>query len=163
MDVLITPDRFEQPGLTYLPLFDYELCLVMADGHPLATRAHVEPADLAGEALITFPVSVERLDIFSDFLRPAGMAPRQHKTVASVEIMLQLTALGRGVCPLPGWLARRFARNQPLATARLGKKGLHKTLFACVRSSDEAVPYLAHFVTLGRQLADRDALQSPQE
>lgn len=155
IDVLVTPDRFEQPGLRYIPLFNYELCLVVAADHPLAQREWVEARELANELLITFPVAVERLDIFSDFLRPAGVAPRQHKTIASVEIMLQLTALGRGVCPLPGWLARRFAQNHPLATLSLGRKGLHKTLFACVRSQDESTPYLARFVELGQRLADR--------
>lgn len=154
IDVLVTPDRFEQPGLRYIPLFDYELSLVVASDHRLAGRRRVEPADLAEEVLITFPVSVERLDIFSDFLHPGGVAPRQHKTIASVEIMLQLTTLGRGVCPLPGWLARRFAQSHSLATLSLGE-GLHKTLFACVRQEEETTPYLARFIELGQQLADR--------
>lgn len=155
IDVLVTPDRFEQSGLHYIPLFDYELTLVVADDHPLARRRRIQPQDLAQEVLLTFPVSVERLDIFSDFLHPAGVAPRQHKTIASVDIMLQLTALGRGVCPLPGWLARRFAQSHALSPLSLGGNGLQKTLFACVRRDEERTPYLARFIELGQQLADR--------
>lgn len=155
IDVLVTPDRVEQPGLHYIPLFDYELCLVVAADHPLAQHTWINAQQLTDDVLITFPVAVERLDIFSDFLVPANVLPRQHKTIASVEIMLQLTALGRGVCPLPGWLARRFALNHPLATLSLGATGLHKTLFACVRSQDESAPYLTRFIELGQRLADQ--------
>jgi len=155
VDVLVTPDRLEQPGLSYVPLFDYELCLVVSEYHPLAGRERVEPSDLMDEVLMTFPVATERLDIFTGFLNPAGVAPRQHKTIASVEIMLQLTALGRGVCPLPGWLAARFAHHHPIRSLRLGRTGVHKTLFACVRSADHATPYLKRFITLGQALADQ--------
>jgi LysR family transcriptional regulator for metE and metH len=54
----------------------------------------VAPEQLNEETLITYPVPVERLDIYNMFLLPASMAPRQHKTIETTDIMLQMVASG---------------------------------------------------------------------
>ncbi|HRF79549.1 MAG TPA: LysR substrate-binding domain-containing protein, partial [Flavobacteriales bacterium] len=63
-----------------------------------------EPKHLAGETLITYPVSIDRLDVFSRFLTPAGVLPKRHKLIETTDIMLQMVACGRGVAALPRWL-----------------------------------------------------------
>ncbi len=57
IDLLVTPDPETAPGLTFIPVFDYEQVLVVARDHPLAGRQFVEPQQLADEVLITYPVS----------------------------------------------------------------------------------------------------------
>src|SRR5690606_27343147 len=62
IDLIVTPDPLLTPGVSYLPVFDYEQVLVVGRGHALATRRHVLPADLVPETLITYPVEPARLD-----------------------------------------------------------------------------------------------------
>ena len=71
IDILVTPDPIDRQGLEYRPVFDYELVLAVAEAHPLAQKQWIEPEDLAAETLITYPVSRERLDIYTRFLVPA--------------------------------------------------------------------------------------------
>lgn len=106
IDVLVTPDPVERPGLEYRPVFDYELVLAVADTHPLAAKDSVEPEDLASETLITYPVSRERLDIYTQFLVPAHALPRRHRTVETTDLMLRMVASGRAVSATPDWLLR---------------------------------------------------------
>lgn len=106
IDILVTPDPLERPEIEYRPVFDYELVLAVAEGHPLAQKHRIEPEELAGEVLITYPVPRERLDIYTRFLAPAHAQPRQHRTVETTDLMLRLVASGRAVSATPDWLLR---------------------------------------------------------
>lgn len=149
VDMLVTPDPPDETGLISAPMFDYEQVLLVKNDHPLADYAQVEPADLREVQLLTFPVSQARLDIFSQFLTPAAIRP-SHKTLQSIEIMVQMVSLGRGVTVLPDWLARSYMQNLPLKALRLGAKGIHKTLHAVVREPDANILYIQKFIDLGR-------------
>lgn len=155
IDLLVTPDKVKQQGVVYAPLFDYELVLLVAKQHTLASKTYIEAQDLASELLLTFPVPHERLDIYTQFLMPAGISPR-HKAMASLDIMIQMAALNRGVTILPDWLARHYVNSLSVSTLRLGKKGVMKTLFAAMREGEESVPYMQQFVELGQQKAVPD-------
>lgn len=148
IDLLVTPDPLYRKGLIFEPVFDYELRLVVPRGHPLAAKESVHPRDLEPETLITYPVETERLDIFSQFLLPAGCRPARHKTIETTEIMLQMVAAGRGVSALPGWLVDEYRGRIPVDTLRLGEAGVHKQIWLGLRESDRNVDYLKAFVTL---------------
>lgn len=150
IDLLVTPDKVKQQGLVYTPLFDYELVLMVSEQHPLANKKSIEAEDIASELLLTFPVAQERLDIYTQFLMPAGVSPR-HKLMASLHIMIQMAALGRGVTVLPDWLARQYVSQLAVTTVRLGKSGVMKTLFAAMREGEQSTPYMQQFVELGQQ------------
>lgn len=148
IDLLVTPDPLYRKGLSFEPVFDYELRLVVPPGHRLAGKQWAEPQDLAPETLITYPVETERLDIFSQFLLPAGCRPARHKTIETTDIMLQMVAAGRGVSALPGWLVEEYRERIPLDTVRLGEGGVHKQIWLGLREPDRNVDYLKAFVQL---------------
>ncbi|MGB1950371.1 MAG: LysR family transcriptional regulator [Marinobacter sp.] len=150
IDVLVTPDPLHRPGLVFEPVFDYEQVLVVASGHDLASKAWAEPADLADETLITYPVEVERLDIYTHFLLPAHASPGRHKTIETTDIMLQMVAAGRGVAALPRWLVEEYGERMPIAAVRLGKAGIAKQIFLGLRERDRGVDYLNSFMNLAR-------------
>ena len=68
IDMLVTPDPLRRKGLRFEPVFDYEQVLVVGTDHPFARRTYVVPRELERETLITYPVELERLDIYSQFL-----------------------------------------------------------------------------------------------
>src|SRR5688572_23842189 len=150
IDLLVTPDPEARPGLRFVPVFDYEQVLVVARGHALARAKHVEPAQLAGEVLISYPVATERLDVFTLFLTPAGVTPRDHKTVESTDLMLQMVAAGRGVAALPRWLVRENATRAAVVPVRLGRKGVPKQIHLGLREADAATGYLRGFIDTAR-------------
>ncbi|ODS52073.1 MAG: LysR family transcriptional regulator [Acidobacteria bacterium SCN 69-37] len=151
IDLLVTPDPLFKPGLHFEPVFDYEQVLVVPRRHPLAGARYVKPRQLTQEVLITYPVSTDRLDIYSQFLLPAGVTPKQHKTIETTDIMLQMVASGRGVAALPRWLAREYADRMDVVPVRLGPHGIAKQIFLGARDTDLDTDYLRAFIELARQ------------
>ncbi len=150
IDLLVTPDPLFKPGLRFVPVFDYEQVLVVGSGHPLAGRSHAEPAALSDDVLITYPVDLERLDIYNQFFLPAGCAPRQRKTIETTDIMLQMVASGRGVAALPRWLVEEYAGRMAVTPVRLGEEGVFKQIFLGTREVDAGTAYLEAFVEIAR-------------
>ncbi|MGJ7506654.1 LysR family transcriptional regulator [Variovorax sp. GT1P44] len=151
IDLLVTPDPLFKPGLRFEPVFDYEQVLVVGAGHPLASAPYVKPRQLTSEVLITYPVTAERLDIYNQFLMPAGVTPKRHKTIETTDIMLQMVASGRGVAALPRWLVQEYADKLEIVPVRLGRHGLAKQIFLGARENDMDVDYLRSFIELARQ------------
>jgi len=150
IDMLVTPDPLKRKGLHFEPVFDYEQVLVVGADHPFAGRAHVLPAELEQETLITYPVEIERLDVYSQFLLPAGCVPKRHKVIETTDIMLQMVASGRGVAALPRWLLTEYQGRLPIVPVRLGRYGIAKQIFLGLRSADVEIGYIAAFTELAR-------------
>ena len=151
IDLLVTPDPLYKPGLRFTPVFDYEQVLVVSRGHPLAGVAYVKPEQLTTEVLITYPVAIDRLDIYTQFLMPAGITPRRQKAIETTDIMLQMVASDRGVAALPRWLAEEYAARMPVVPLRLGRKGIAKQIFLGCREADVDIDYLKAFVEIARE------------
>lgn len=150
IDILVTPDPLHRPGLCFEPVFDYEQVLVVERSHPFARCTHVEPEQLAAQVLITYPVDIDRLDVYTQFLLPAGVRPKRHKTIETTDIMLQMVASGRGVAALPRWLVYEYAQKMPIVPVRLGREGIAKQIFVGMREADAGTDYLAAFIGLAR-------------
>ncbi len=154
IDLLVTPDPLYKPGLRFEPVFDYEQVLVVNGKHPLAKVKYVEPEQLRTEVLITYPVTIERLDIYNQFLLPAGISPKRHKPIETTDIMLQMVASGRGVAALPRWLVEEYASKLDVVPIQLGKLGIHKHIFLGIREADIDIDYVSAFVKLAHQFHD---------
>lgn len=146
IDLLVTPDPFYKSGLKFTPVFDYEQVLVVPHEHPFAKRKYLNASDLRDQILLTYPVSPDRLDIYTQFLNPAGVIPKRHKTSETTDIMLQMVASGRGIAALPRWLAEEYCTRLPLTVVRLGRSGIAKKIYLGTRESDSEVEYLSAFV-----------------
>jgi LysR family transcriptional regulator for metE and metH len=150
IDLLVTPDPVYRPGLRFEPVFDYEQVLVVSQDHQLAGVSHVEPVQLMNEVLITYPVSTDRLDVYTQFLLPAGVTPKRQKTIETTDIMMQMVASGRGVAALPRWLVHEYATQVSVVPIRIGPSGIQKQIFVGVREVDADIDYVRAFVELAR-------------
>jgi len=150
IDLLVTPDPLYKPGLRFEPVFDYEQVLVVNSEHALAGVDYVRPEQLIREVLVTYPVETDRLDIYNQFLMPAGVTPRRHKTIETTDIMLQMVASGRGVAALPRWLVEEYAGKMNVTPVRLGPNGIAKQIFLGAREADGEIDYLKAFIDLAR-------------
>lgn len=154
LDLVVTSNPGAQPDLRYMPLFDYEARLVVGLQHPWAARAWIEPADLAPETLITYPVDEQRLDVFAHFLTPAGVRPAALRHSELTLMMVQLAASGRGVCALPAWAAQEYVQRGWVKTLALGPQGVWRTLQAAVREEDAGLAFLQDFLLTARTTSE---------
>lgn len=153
IDLLVTPDPLYKPGLKFIPVFDYEQVLVVHRDHILAKVKYVKPQQLTNEVLITYPVAIDRLDIYTQFLQPAGITPKRHKTIETTDIMIQMVESGRGVAALPRWLVEEYASKVDIVPVRLGAAGIAKQIFLGAREADLEIDYIQAFIELARKPA----------
>ena len=151
VDLVVSSDPAELAEVAFEPLFDYEALLIAAPSHPLAEKAFITPRDLAAETLITYPVDRGRLDVFTLFLRPAGVEPAAVRQIELTAVILLLVASHRGIAVLPDWVINEAARQSNLAIRSLTETGLRRTLFAAMRQCEKTAPFMADFITNARQ------------
>ncbi|MGK2914054.1 MAG: LysR family transcriptional regulator [Porticoccaceae bacterium] len=150
VDLVVTSDVVALADLRFERLCDYQALLACAPSHPLAAKDFIEPADLAGETLITYPVDRERLDVFTRFLQPAGIEPATVRQSELTAIILLLVASQRGVAVLPDWVLSD-ASQSGLAARPLGVEGLFGTLHAAIRKDDGKAPFMSEFIAIARE------------
>ncbi len=154
IDLLVTPDPLFTAGLAFEPVLDYEQVLVVGPRHRLRGAPFVQPRQLAEETLITYPVAIDRLDIYTRFLLPAGIRPKRHKPIETTDIMLQMVASGRGVAALPRWLMQEYTGALDLTAVRLGPEGIAKQIFIGIRERERDIDYLRAFMERSRAHPD---------
>ncbi|OSP56172.1 LysR family transcriptional regulator [Pseudoruegeria sp. SK021] len=148
LDLVVSSDPDDLPGIVFTPLFDYDPVFVAARGHPLARRDSVVAEDFVNETLITYPVDPARLDVFICLLDPAGLRPREVRQVELTAVILMLVASGRGVAVLPDWVVRSIRGNPDYVVLPLTEAGVTRRLYAATRAGDEAKPYVGHLLRL---------------
>lgn len=146
LDLVVTADPVELPGIMYVPLFTYEVMLAVANKHKLANKPFIEPSDLKSEVLITYPVDHSKLDIFTRFLEPEDIDPLSVRTSEMTVMMVQLVASNRGVCCLPNWALHEYSSRGYVKAKRLGKSGLQATLYAAIRDDMFDAPFMQDFL-----------------
>ncbi|MEM1273101.1 MAG: LysR substrate-binding domain-containing protein [Pseudomonadota bacterium] len=150
VDLVISSDPEDLPGVTFAPLFDYEPVFVAASEHPLSQKPYIEARDFADQTLITYPVERPRLDVFSQLLIPAGIEPKAIRQVELSAVILLLVASMRGVAVLPDWVVRGIWNNTSYVTRPLTEKGITRRLYGAARTEDVEKPYMAHILRLAR-------------
>lgn len=155
VDLVVSSDPENLPGVIFRPLFDYEPVFLASASHPLAGKPFVEAEDFRGETLITYPVDRSRLDVFTELLTPAKVEPAAIRQVELTAVILLLVASNRGVAVLPDWVVREVRTSSDYVTRPLTENGLTKRLYAAIREEDAAKPYMAHLLKLAREIPVR--------
>ncbi|HRK43203.1 MAG TPA: LysR family transcriptional regulator [Gemmobacter sp.] len=150
VDLVISSNPLTLPGITFTPLFDYHPTLVASSLNPLAAKDYIEAEDFRDQTLITYPVSRDRLDVFTELLTPARVEPRHHRQADLTAVIFMLVGSDRGVSVLPDWVMREVRHNPDYAVRPLGPQTITKRMYAATRSPDAAEPYMAHFLRLVR-------------
>ncbi len=155
VDVVISSDPEDLPGVTFTPLFEYHPVFVAAASHPLAGKPWIEAQDFRGETLITYPVDRARLDIFSQLLSPAKVEPAAIRQVELTAVILLLVASNRGVAVLPDWVVREVKYNSDYITRPLTEAGITRHLYAATRTEELDKPFMTDLIRLAGQEARR--------
>ncbi len=150
VDAVVATDPVPDDQIQYARLFRYQTRLIVSPEHELADRPFVQPPDLEGEVFITYPVELERLDVYRYFLLPANV--RTTRTTAELTLMIvQWVANGRGVAALPSWAVADAVDKGIVRSVGLGENGLWGQLYVAVRTEDTEQERVRRFLELSRQ------------
>ncbi|MEX0307152.1 MAG: LysR family transcriptional regulator [Ruegeria sp.] len=159
VDLVVSSDPEDLPGVEFIELFDYQAVFVAASSHLLAKKLYIEAEDFRGQTLITYPVERTRLDVFSQLLIPARVEPASIRQVELTAVILLLVASNRGISVLPDWVVREVKYNSDYVTRPLTKDGITRRLYAAVRSEDLEKPFVQELVKLARTEAGKLQMQ----
>lgn len=146
IDLVITSEKIVTREIAFIPLFEYEVQLVVSPQHRLANQAICQPMDLIQETLLTYPVAYDKLDIFKSFLWPAKVQPKAIRHSEMSVMLLQWVEANKGVAALPKWLLDSQPEFSDLKRLKLGEKGLTAKLYAAVRKREIQQRYLQEFI-----------------
>ncbi len=153
VDLVVSSDPEDLPGITFVELFDYAPVFVAANTHPLAEKPFIDAADFRGQTLITYPVERTRLDVFSQLLIPAKVEPAAIRQVELTAVILLLVASARGVSVLPDWVVREVKYSSDYITRPLTEAGITRRLYAAVRSDELETGYMQDLIAFARDEA----------
>ncbi|MBU2761446.1 LysR family transcriptional regulator [Acidithiobacillus sulfurivorans] len=145
LTVLTAPDAMAA-DITLHPLFAYEVVALVNPRHALASKSFLEPADFLEETLITYPVEDRRLDLFREFLQPAGIQPWRRRHAELTVIILQLVASGQGIAALPSWAVGSYGEKGYVHALPLGPQGLWQTLQAATTAEQSEQDHMRAFL-----------------
>ncbi|EGV36669.1 LysR family transcriptional regulator [Neisseria weaveri] len=149
-DLAIVSEALPQPGITYQPLFAYEMVGICAKDHPLAEKDVWEAEDFADETLITYPVPDDMLDLLRKILLPRGINPNRRHSELTIAI-IQLVASRRGLAALPYWTVMPYLEKDYVIAKPITSDGLYSELYAAMREEDKDKSYLGNFCKIVRE------------
>ncbi len=145
LDIVLTSEVLPKSNLIYIPMFDFEVRLILSTNHPLAKKEqNIIPEDLSSEILMTYPVERHRLDIWKFFLQPAGITPI-FKNVNNTSLLIQMVSAQMGIAALPYWVVDDFEKQNLIVTRKIGK-GIWKRLYAAVRNGEQKELTIQNFI-----------------
>lgn len=151
-DLVIVSHAQKRSGVSFHPLFAYEVLALVSRHHPLARKPYLTASDFKHETLVTYPIPDDRLDLVRDVLGPARVNPDRRKTELTVAI-LQLVASGRGVGALPGWTVQPFLDRKYIIGKPVGKRGLQSRLYVATKTSASTLAYMQEFIRIMREVS----------
>ena len=153
IDVLFTDEIQKDDDYTYNAIGQFEVLAVLAKHNKLTSKPYVIATDFNQQTLLTYPVKIESLDIFKLFLNNEKMSKEQAsqtfkaiKKVANSHMILQMVAADMGIATLPDWLVNSLAKQSLIQTKRLGKRGIHKTLYARYLQKNEHIEVIEKLI-----------------
>ena len=158
-DLAIVSEAEPLNGISYRPLFAYEMVGICAEDHPLADKDVWEAEDFIDETLITYPVPDEMLDLPKKVLLPKGINPPRRHSELTIAI-IQLVASKRGIAALPYWTDMPSLEKGYVVHRKITSDGLQSKLYAAIRTEDANKGYLDNFcqITHDRCFADLPGL-----
>jgi DNA-binding transcriptional LysR family regulator len=128
------------PDAALIPVFDDELILVAAAGHPFARRGQVRVRELADERLILFDRASSYYELTSSLVRQAGVVPESVIELDNVEAAKKMVLAGLGVALLPRMALDAELRSRSLRHVRLAGAAAIRRPIVAIRRRDAGVP-----------------------
>lgn len=151
-DLVIVSQAKPRAGVTFHPLFRYEVLALLAQKHPYTQKEYLTAKDFAKETLVTYPIPDDRIDVIREVLQPAKIEPPRRKTELTVAI-LQLVASHRAIAAMPGWAVQPYLEKNYVASRPIRKSGLFANLYAATTTEKASAVYMLEFLDTMRRIS----------
>ena len=148
LDLAIMNDEADDRRLRHVELFDDEHVAVVPSSHRWASRAFVDPEDIAKESLYLYSSSVERSFVFRSIFRPAGLQPTHVTYLQLSEGIIEMVKAGLGATVLPRWSIARALASRDVKAIRITKGGVFRKWYAVTLSGAMPTPLVDEFIRL---------------
>ncbi len=112
--------------LAHKALFADEIVFLLAASHPLAARATLSRADLAGQALYTSRAPTGDMTWFTRPLAARGAPPLEFHALPLTEAVVDFARAGLGIGVLSEWVAEPHLRRGDVVARRLSTGALRR-------------------------------------
>lgn len=153
VDLAILTAAVEDRRIVVRPLFVDDLLVVVGRKHRLASRPHVEVADLAAEHLIVYKTDRRDSYIFNKILEPAGVEPARISQVPLTEAILEMVKAGLGVAILARWAIEPALKSGAVRGLRITRRGISRQWSVATLRGRTEPAWQADFVALLRERA----------
>ncbi|QXP84409.1 LysR family transcriptional regulator [Methylococcus sp. Mc7] len=154
-ELVVVSEPQAREGVTFHPLFRFEIVGLVSRQHPLAPKAFLAPEDFADETLLSYPVPEDMLDIVRKVLKPRGIEPKRRTAELTVAI-LQLVASRRGIAALPHWTVQGYLEREYVLAKPIGETGLWSALYAATTEGMAQSAYMGDFLDIVRSSSFRN-------
>jgi LysR family transcriptional regulator for metE and metH len=159
LDVAVSSSTERNKSLRFTPTCEDEMFVVMGPHHRLASSAHVQARDLAGEVVFCYPPKEESTFVLK-VLRPARVEPARVVEIPLTESILEMVSAGLGVALLAHWAVKSHVASGKVVARSLNKSGFRRRWFAVTLRSQPMTPYLSEFLNLLSRTCSLDAATS---
>ena len=147
VDLVITSDNADIPGVAYKELFRDEQVVVVPKGHPWASKPFVAPKDFAEETVIIYEGPLETVSFFRNTLMPAGVTPKKILEIELTEATVEMIKAGYGVKVMATWAIKPYLASHEIDIVPITKKGLYRSWFMAHLKNNTWHPYYDLFVS----------------
>ena len=157
LDLAMTSCAVRNRSLRLTPVCEDELVVVMEPRHRLAGSPHIQPRDLAGEAVFCYPPR-EESTLLLKVLRPARVEPARIMEVPLTESIIDMVSSGLGVALMARWAIKSYLASGRIVARPVNKSGLHRKWYAVTLRSQPVTPYLTEFLSLLARTCSLDSV-----
>lgn len=126
IDLTLTLEPANDPELTFVPLFEDELRLMVGPMHPWAQAGRATREQLGEETLILYNKTSYTFGLVQDYFRRDGVLLNNCIELGSMEAIKELAKIGVGVGVLAPWIVRTELENGTLRSLPLGRRTLKR-------------------------------------
>jgi LysR family transcriptional regulator for metE and metH len=113
LDLIIACNPVRNRLIEYIPLFDDENVLIVANGHPLANKSFIVAEDLKVENLLVYPPK-DHSSFMNKILVPAKVSPRRVQEIMLTESIIEMVRAGLGVASLCRWIVAPHLKERTI-------------------------------------------------
>lgn len=124
VDLALMLEPTGEKDLSFVPLFEDEMCFLLAPTHPWAQAGRIPKGGIAEETLIVYNQQSYTFRLLSDYFRTSGLPLTNFMELGSMDAIKELVKTGLGVGVLAPWVARKELSTGELVSLPLGKSKL---------------------------------------
>ena len=147
VDLVITSDDTDYPGIAYKELFRDEQVAVVPKCHPWTQKPYVTAKDFADETFIVYGRPLESVGFFRSTLMPAGVTPKKILEIELTEATVEMINAGYGVKVMATWAIKPYMNTHEIEIVPITKKGLYRTWFMAYLKDKTWHPFYDQFLS----------------